>query len=342
MSLKPMRFLPVAVVAGCLPVLAGCEDDKFTSTIFNPLNLKLPFLPYQEPVRIGMADHRSGVFDPANWDLTGIGLPWNPLRQSLERYLNQPVQVEVFKPFQIAAHLQSGRIEFALLGAGEYLATRDEFGDFGRVAALSTIRTRQGLIVARASSNIQTMEDIRGKRFAFGPQGDPVLDQGAKDALVAAGVSLDDIQRELLPVPTAFQHHISSREAAYEVVWGIGTEVGVIERAEYDAYPETGGSLLLRTFAKQNFRIVGETAPVRMETIPEGPLVVSPEADAALVARVTEYFLSIGQKQPGVLATMGLAGFQTPSGDVNAQLARMAEAAEPPVAPDEKTPATPQ
>lgn len=314
----------------CIACVGGCEDEKFTSTVFNPLNLKLPFLPYQEPVRIGIVDHRTGLFDPSSWNIEEVGSPWNPLRRALEQHLGRPVQMEALKPFQIAAHIQSGRLQFAMLGAADYLGASKEFGSFGEVIGISKVKTRQGLIVARAKSDVQSFADIKGKRFAFGPIGDAVLDVAAKEALVANGVPLDDIQREVLPVPTAFQHHISSNEAAYEVVWGLGTElglgteVGVIEREEYDAMPESGGSLLLRTFGKDNFRVLGETKVVRIDTIPEGPLLASTETDPKLVEEVREFLVTAGKKHSRELTAMGLAGFDPPPADVQAELERIA------------------
>jgi len=301
----PVLFCLVACVTG----VGGCEDEKFTSTIFNPLNLKLPYLPYQQPVRIGIVDHRKGLFDPASWKFEEVGSPWSPLRRRLERYLGQPVQIEALKPFQIAAHVQSGRLQFALLGAGDYLDTSEEFGSYGRIVAISEVRTRQGLIVASAKSDITSIEDLRGKRFAFGPRGDTVLDVAAKEAIVSAGVELSDIRRELLPVPNAFQHHISSREAAFEVVWGFGTNAGVIERDAYDKFPKSGGSLLLRTFGMDNFRILGETPVLRIDTIPA-------------------FFLNASENHRDQLAALGLAGFNSPPDDVGKELERLVASAQ--------------
>jgi len=319
------------LLGGLLPVaLAGCQNQqKFTATILNPFNLQLPFLPYQEPVRVGIVHEQKGIFDPATWDIGKVGSPWTPLALKLQRELGQPVQISDLEPFQVAAHLQSGRLDFAFLAADDYVKLTDEFGSLGKVIAVSEVRVRQGLIVARTYSDIKTLEDIRGHRFAFGPAGDPVLDTGARAALEAASVPVDSLQKELLPVPNSLQHHISSNETAYEIVYGLGTDVGVIEKSEYDAYPDRGGSFLTRTFSKANFRVLGETKSVRVETIPAGPFLASPEADPAVVTQVQKYLLAAHDKDPGALAAMGLAGFRVPPADVDQALRQLAVAETP-------------
>ena len=173
----------------------------------------------------------------------------------------------MLKPFQVAAHLQSGRIDFAFLSARQYLNVVEEFGELGHVIAVSDVLERQGLIVADANSDIHSFGDIAGERFSFGPTGDAVLDVKARATLQANGVSDDDIKKELLPIPNSSQHHISSAESAFEIAFGIGTHVGVIDKSEYEDYPDTGGSFLLRIFGKDNFRVLGETDEVRFQTI---------------------------------------------------------------------------
>ncbi len=303
--------------------IGGCQAERFSLSVLNPLNLQLPFLPYERPLRIGIVCSDRGVFNPANWDFTGTGSPWNPLRLALERSLNKPVQVEPLKGFQVAAHLQSGRLDFALLSAADYLSLEEEYDGLGKVLAISEVRRRQGLIVAKASSSIEHISDIRGKRFAFGPRDDAVLFAGAIEALEAAGVKASELQKELLPIPNSFQTHVSSREAAFEVVYGVGTEVGVVDADEYEAYPESGGSFLLRTFSKADFRILGRTAEVVADTIDEGPFVASLAADPKDVERVRAFLLRAGQENRRALASMGLAGFRHANGDVAKEMARL-------------------
>jgi ABC-type phosphate/phosphonate transport system substrate-binding protein len=337
----------VALCATAAAVLAaGCQAPTFSKSIVNPLNLELPFLPYEKPVRIGVAHQHGGIFDPSRWDIAQVGSPWSPLRTRLERSLKRPVQIEELEPFQIAAHLHSGRLDFALLPAKDYLAVEGDIADAAKVIAMSQAQARQGLIVVRASSSIQSIPDLKGRRFAFGPAGDQVLDIATKQALTAGGLKPDELFKELLPVPNTFQHHISANESAYEVVYGIGTEAGVIEKSDYDAYPQRGGSLLLRTFSKENFRVLGQTDPVQIETIPDGPVLASATTDAKLVEHVQAFLLDAQKDQKDAMRALGLAGFRKPASDVNGEIQRMAAAElgspTPSTAPPPSPAATPQ
>lgn len=328
MAICTQKSSPILIIVGMLAacLAAGCSEQTFSSSVLNPFDFKMPFVPQKEPVRIGIVSQRVGLFDPSTWKIGEVGSPWTPLRLRLERYLDAPVQISPLKPFQVAAHLQSGRVDFAFLSAREYIDLSEEFGDLGSVIAVSDVLERQGLIVADAKSDIQSLKDIAGKRFSFGPAGDPVLDTKARESLVANGVAIESIKKEILPIPNTFQHHISSAESAYEIAYGLGTSVGVIEKSEYLDYPESDGSFLLRTFGKDNFRVLAQTEPVRVDTIAEGPFLAAGDTDEELIQRVQKFLLSASENDQSALNAMGLAGFVTPVGDVNSQLAQLASA----------------
>lgn len=312
-------------------VTAGCQQQDRGYSVFNPFNLKLPFLPHQDPVRIGIAADTKGVFDPETWDLLGMGSPWNPLAKELEKSLNRPVQIERLQPFQVAAQVQTGRLDFGLVGASDYLALSDEFGDLGEIVAVSDNAERKGLIVANARSDIHTIEDLRGKRFSFGPPGDPVLDMGAKKALEDAGLPVSELQKEVVAINkktlltvNSLQHHISANESAYEIAYGLGTHAGVIEADDYDRWPETGGSMLLRTYAKDRFRILGATEEIKLDTMPEGPVIVSKETDPELRSKVSDFLLSAHARHRDALMAMGMERFRLPDSNVKTQMEQLA------------------
>jgi ABC-type phosphate/phosphonate transport system substrate-binding protein len=307
---------------------AGCQDTRFSRTIINPLNLQLPFLPYEHPVLIGLVHDGSGIFDPKDWDLDAIpqlGEPTTPLQKQLQKRLRRPISFQQLKPFQAAAHLMSGRVDFACFGAADFVHMEEQYGEIGEVIAVTEILLRRGLIVANVYSDINELSQIRGQRFSFGPRGDPVLDLAAKATLAEAGILPDDLKKEMLPIPNSLQYHLSANESAFEVVYGLGTSVGVIEEADYESYPPSGGNVLLRKFAKDNFRVLAKTAPHRVETIERGPLVASTRADRELIDAVQAELLDMSASQPAALAAMGLAAFHPPPDDVRAAMRTLAE-----------------
>jgi ABC-type phosphate/phosphonate transport system substrate-binding protein len=241
----------------------------------------------------------------------------------MERAVNAPVQVHDLKLFQAAAHLQSGRLDFALLGAADYVALTRGFGESGHIIALSEVLVRQGVIVARAETEVKSLADIRGRRFAFGPPADPVLDVAAREALEQANAPGDQANRGFRDEPLLPMHYPSSKEAARQIAYGGGAVVGVVEKSEYDAYPETGGNRLSGTVAQDNFRVLGITREVRADTIAEGPLLASVHADRELVSQVARFLLDSDETQD-VLKFMGLSRFRAPPANVRDEIERLA------------------
>jgi len=323
------RRISVPVILGSM-CLIGCQSQQPGYQLFNPFNLKLPFEPTAEPVRIGIADGACGILDPRTWNALDIGAPWNPLRYAMQRHLDRPVQFVRMKPFQVAANLANGRLDFGFLCAQDYLDTRSDFQDYGKPIAVSKVAVRQGLIVARAGSDISTIADLKNKRFAFGPPGDPVLDKAAKSTLEAGGITTNDLQQELVALHgktiltvNNLQHHISANETAFEIAHGIGTQAGVIEASDYESWPDTGGNVLLRTFSKDQFRILARTDEIPMNTMPAGPVVAAHDADADLVSEVAAFLKNTRHAHRDALMTMGLACFEAPEPDVHQQMQRL-------------------
>ena len=167
------------------------------------------------------------------------------------------------------------------------------------------------------------MRDIRGRRFAFGPRDDEVLHQGALAVLAEAGITPDDLAKEVVPIPGVLQFHISSLKAAKEVVYGVDigkirTEAGVIEEEDYDSFPNTGGRWLplAPTYSKNQFRVLARGKPVCVRTIPDGPVVASREADPELVEAVRDFLLSTRQQiAEQDVADLGMKRFRRPPAD---------------------------
>jgi len=323
----------ILALAGATWII-GCTETTFSKTLSAPFAAKPLFLS-GDPVRIGIAappESSKSVLNPVQW-LQMEPPPWYELENQLSRKLNRPVVVEPMEPFQIAAHLRSGRIDFAWLPAVDYLEMLKD-GELGQVLALSEGGIRRGLIVTAAASHVQGIGDLKQRRFAFGPKGDPVLDVAARETLSEAGISDADLAKELLPLPGSLQHHVSSEEAAKEIIYGLnlgdlGTAAGVIEESEYMAYAETGGRLLpLPRFSKDQFRILGRTEPMPIQTVENGPVMAGKETDPELSATVSEFLLALHDKHRDATRDLGVARFHAPPDGRSACLARLRELAE--------------
>jgi ABC-type phosphate/phosphonate transport system substrate-binding protein len=288
--------IPAALALLLSALLAGCQHeqplDLESVNLFAPLETLLQIQP---PVRLGVTRiHINPLVAP----------PWQRLEQELKRILGRNVQVLQLKPFQIRAKMGLGQLDFALVSASDYLeiATRPVCQIVAVPLNPDMSLYKRGLIVTAQDSGIQTLDQLQGKRFAFGPAEDPVLFIAPADALIRAGVNLPDLTKELLP---PFGFHISSFEAAKAVLYE-GVQAGVVDEQEFTSWPEATTALFQTGLPRQRFRVLCQTEPV-----PNGPFLAGSKTDPQMLARVRKYLLEEVKNHADVLTGLGAGGFQT-------------------------------
>jgi len=294
----------------CSVLLAGCAASSSSEfSLWNPFGLKLPFSASQPPIRVGMLADDKGVFDPRRLLESLEPPPWQELAKALSDDLGTPVQVELYTPQQIAFHLESGRLQFALV-SGATLEQLREHGGFEIIASADVSR-RRGVIVANADSGIRSIPELSDRRFSFGPAGDPVLDVATRASLEKGGLPIDKIKREILPIPGTLQHHFSSFESAKEIVYG-GTPAGVMDAQEFEALPDSGGKFtwLGFKFSKDQFNVLGYTEPVAVDTLEDAKFLSALRVDAALRDKVRARLLEMESRHQRSLESLGFARFK--------------------------------
>jgi len=254
---------------------------------------------FQSPTRIGVTAIDLSPLPPF--------LPKRFLFHSdLQAYLDEPVVFDPMSPRQIRVHLGTGRLKFAMLSAADYAEVAPAgTADILAVPVNPRGRTyRQGLIIVSPKSRIQSVAELKGLRFHFMPAGD-VLNEAALGALLEAGISRKDIDKGILGLELDTSH-ISSLEVAKSVVLEENV-AGVIDEADYESWPERGGSLVLLRPSKEQVRIIGRTV-----RIPEGPFLVSHETPEELRAKVRDYLLHEVRDKKIILGVLGVSGFAEP------------------------------
>ena len=123
-----------------------------------------------------------------------------PFLRYLEEATGYPFELR-FTPQdgQIVDELGMGVVQFAAIGAGSYLQARAKYGVVPLVRGLNAQGRAEyrSVIVVAPDSFVQTIEDLRGKRFAFG--------------------SITSTQGHLIPRIVLFQHGLTLDDlAAYE------------------------------------------------------------------------------------------------------------------------------
>ena len=101
--------------------------------------------------------------------------------------------------------------------------------------------------------------------------------------------------------------HIERPIAAAGLFCRKGNAAGIIDEADYAKMPDKGGTILLGTVSKDQFRILHRLMPM-----PEMAVIASEEADPALVEKARDYFLKVVNQRPLSkirLNLMGIKGF---------------------------------
>lgn len=316
----------VSALPWVLAVLCGCQGLK---TIVDPLNVLGGFRP---PVRVGVT----------TLDLAPplLMLPKRELfNLAMADYLKEQVQFELLTPRQIRVHLSTGRMAFAMLRPIDYaqLAPTDACQVLAMPLNSNGQPHRQGLIITAPKSAIKELREARSARVHFMPDGNP-LNDALQGALVEAGIPKDQIDKGILGLGLD-THHISSLEVAKSVVLE-EKAVGVIDEADYDKWPKSGGSFVLLAPSQDQVRIIGKTARV-----PEGYFVVSAKAPPELKSKMEEFLFTAAPKHHKLaLASMDITGYTRPSDQQEYEsycrlIRRLHQPTSPP-APTRETPAS--
>lgn len=297
-------LLTTAALIGCQqPQQAGKTGS---GPLFAPLEQLLGMKP---PVRLAVTRVHINPLAPA---------PWQPLQTGLSELLGRDVQVLQLKAFQVRSKFERGELDLALVSAADYVQIA---GD--DVCSLLAVCHNpdgsdhsSGLIVTAASSDVQSLDQLKGKRFAFGPRDDPILHIAAGQALIDAGVELGDLAKELLP-PYGF--HTNSFEAAKAALYE-GVAAAVVTESVFDSWPESGGLLLQGKLGRDRFRMLGKTP-----SVPNRAFLAGANVDAKLAERVREYLLEKVQSQPNVLESLGVGSFEQAGPELYKPFAEMYE-----------------
>ena len=112
-------------------------------------------------IKIGVLAKRGATMAMAKWTATGT---------SLSSQLGEPVTVIPLKFTAIEAMVKSGKIDLLLANSAFYVEMEKKYG----VRAIATLinsrdgkdlKTFGGVVFVRADSSIQTLNDIKGRRF---------------------------------------------------------------------------------------------------------------------------------------------------------------------------------
>jgi ABC-type phosphate/phosphonate transport system substrate-binding protein len=306
----------IVVGLGCMIAACGCqESEPRGSAVDIPHGIQVVFKPMTEllglpeTVRIAITrdhlpnfslvpdlstlDRFMGPLEPA---------PWFGLETAIQRDLKRPVRFIRSNYRSIRYHMGAGRMHFAMVSATEYAEITRR--PVSRIVAIPVnikgTMEHCGLIIVKKESKIESLGELKGKRFAFGPQNDVILHQGALEALSKAGVTEKDIPKELLP---PYGYHINSFEVAKSVLLE-GVDAGVVDELDFDSWPEKSTVLTMLSVCRDRYRVIGKTEPM-----PEGPFIASVKVEPELFAQMQDLLINKLNGDKAVLGKLNYTKF---------------------------------
>ncbi|MEO5365776.1 MAG: PhnD/SsuA/transferrin family substrate-binding protein [Magnetococcus sp. WYHC-3] len=200
-------------------------------------------------------------------------------------------------------HLVHGTVDFARMGPASYLAAEQRNPSITPLAVEKDKGGKffNGVIFTRADSGIHTLQDLRGKKFAFGDDQSTIGRYLSQHALMQSGILARDL---------AHHAYLGRHDAVGSAVLHGGYDAGAVKEDVFHRLVKEGHKLtLLATFSNVT-----------------GPWVARGGLDAEVFQRLRAALLAL--KRPEVLAIMGKEGF-LPTSPEDFQLVREAVRANP-------------
>jgi phosphonate transport system substrate-binding protein len=121
---------------------------------------------------------------------------FTPLVVYLSRELDKPVLLNIAKDY--AEHIRligEDKLDIAYLGPAPYVEMREQYGAKPMLARLEIQGkpTFRGAWIVSLNSDIQTLQDIQGKRVAFGSKHSTMSHLLPRAMLLEAGITHDDV-----------------------------------------------------------------------------------------------------------------------------------------------------
>lgn len=244
-------------------------------------------------------------------DLFGLPKEFRALHPRLEELFGMQIIFRAQPNGEALGHqLAQGNIAFAFMSAKEYCQVTDPSKITLLATGLNALGkpSRKAYIVVKAHSHVKTIQDIAGKRFAFGDYEGLLTDYAARDALAKAGVPLKKLLPELLlPPPIVMEARLyRGHGVAQTIVLDITVNAGVIDELDYEKMPDSGGNVILGP-SKDQLEIVGETIAV-----PEVAVVAGPAASPEQREKLKNYLLNHVQNDERICKQLGVTGFTKP------------------------------
>lgn len=284
MSRRVLR-LPLVLVLALAVIAAACgsndekkETSKASPAVTQPAQAAATQAPKKgdDPAELTMA------FVPSR-DVSQIQLQADKIAAYLSKELSKPVKSVTLTSYAaVSTALQNKRADIAWVGPLDYLIGYDQHGAYPVTCSVRNgQRGYYALIIARTDSAINTLNDLKGKSFAFG---DPVSASSnlmPRGALKAAGLDpAKDVKGVNIPNQSAIAISVYEGKADAGAMY----DDARTNKEVKDKYPD----ILEKT------KVIHKT-----ELIPCDPQIVRKDLDEALVAKIQTALLKLSEDTEG-------------------------------------------
>ncbi|MCF7976339.1 MAG: PhnD/SsuA/transferrin family substrate-binding protein [Phycisphaerae bacterium] len=166
------------------------------------------------------------------------------LEKSLLDELGRPVSVwlKIFKTYEEGKDaLVKGQVDFVRFGPASYIMSKSLNPDI-RLIAMELNKSKKrfkGIIFVRTDSPIQSLTDLKGKRFAFGDSNSTIGRYLAQAEMVTAGLSCQDL---------ADYDYLLRHDIVAKAVLVGDYDAGSIKDSTFNKYNEDGELRVLKDF----------------------------------------------------------------------------------------------
>lgn len=306
MRLSAIRLVPLLTI-GLLCLQGGCQSGAGGASFLSLFGLS------EKPLVIALVAE-PGVLNPF--------APHEKLRKAMSETIKRPVRLDLCLPVQLEPNLTLGFYDLAIITPAVYAEMNNP--ERFRIIAVALDEAgraaRSAVLAVAANSEIKALEDLRGKRVAFGPRDDARTHHAGLALLHEHGIRKTDLSLELLPLPGSLKHCRTVRDVAQSVLSG-DCAAGFIDEDAFDAFPQSADE---NEPARDRLRVIAHTMPT-----PETLVIQSPKVKPETVRKVVDFLLSADQEHPEALHPLLLSAYQEPSEELRADCQRLAEPREP-------------
>jgi phosphonate transport system substrate-binding protein len=166
---------------------------------------------------------------------------FSPLAAYLSKKCGRPIEVKISKSYQ--SHIKrvgEGQMDLAYMGPASYVKMTHAYGKKMVLACLEVNGKPffHGMIITLQNSTIKTLQDLQGKRFAFGDPSSTMSHFVPRYMLWQAGIDLEDLKK--------YEFLGSHNNVALGVLGGYYDAGGVKEGVFYK-YQERGLKMLAKS-----------------------------------------------------------------------------------------------